>query len=189
MSGAKMEDLPVPYLRIDARHRILDLSEPARALFPPERSLAELLDAGSRAKAERLIAPAYAGRAVELNMKTVGARATLFEVYQRWSADGDGHLVCMPRQAELDAVAARMEGVQEELAQALAPAAVRTIAVPGPGGREAARALESIRELAAMLRPALVELDKSTYADLIVQAADEALARLRRPRRRDDTGR
>ena len=166
-------DIPVPYFEIAADYRIRAVSAAASAQFPPATDWRELLAAGSRDKAAALVTPSHSGMRVELNLRTAGLAAALYDVYQSWSEAGIGRLVCIGRQHRFDASSEQLRLLRESLERGGEAGSGRTEPVrqpepvARPGEREVRAALETIGELVELLRPSLAELHKAEYADSI----------------------
>ncbi|NBD24479.1 hypothetical protein [Paenibacillus glycinis] len=179
------DDMPVPYFEIAADYRIRAVSAAASAIFPPVPDWRELLDAGSRDKAASLVAPSHSGMKVELNLRAAGRPAALFDVYQSWSGDGTGHLVCIGRQHRFDAASEQLRLLRETLERdgeaggGRREPARRPEPIARPEERDVRAALETIGELVELLRPSLTELHKADFADSIqahIRLALEAAA-------------
>lgn len=175
---------PVPCFRVDADYNILQASGAAYELFPQAARFSELVDVGSASKALSLITPAHGGVKLELNLITISRPCAMFEVYQQWDKDGIGHLVCIERQYGLDVAAARLLQLHDTLIGSSFPenndasGLVKLEYASSSRDAEIRGSLEAIKDLVQLLQPALLELGKTEYADLITHQADTALEQL-----------
>ncbi len=177
--------MPVPYFQMDASYRIESVSESARALFPETEYWFQLVDEGSLDKAEEYLSPSHSGFKVELILRTRTELLVPFDVYQQWEQDGTGHVVCVCQQERYQTVTHQLSQLEESLRQGMqgrtAPLnrmelqAQPLLYSSRSVSRELCATLETVRDLVDLLYPSLLEIDQTTYADIIKEQIDTAL--------------
>lgn len=160
--------VPVPYFLIGDDFQIVECSDVARSLFRMTAetvNFLDLVDEDSHVKARNCVHPRSAQNGLEINLLTADGEIGLFEVYHRWEPDLRGHVVCLPKDRELQPVIRLMQQLREEI-QGLEPSppvAERRRA----GSRDTAMHLSTIRDLLRVVRPVLQESGKGVYVQLI----------------------
>lgn len=172
--------VPVPYFVIGEDFQIFDCSEVARSLFRVTArtvDFLDLVDEESRNKARNGVHPHSPQDGLEINLLTADGEIGLFEVYHRWDAEGRGHVVCLPKDRELQPVMRLMQQLREEIQvlELTPPAAGRRRA----GAGDTAMHLSTIRDLLRVVRPVLQEAGKGFYVQLIEEELDDLEESLR----------
>ncbi|MGN7492973.1 hypothetical protein ACTHPF_17610 [Paenibacillus sp. SAF-054] len=183
-----MAYLPVPYFEIDENFRIGSVSDSARALFPDTEYWFQLVDEGSLDKAGEYLSPSHSGFKVELILRTRMEPFVPFDVYQHWGPDGTGYVVCICQQGRYQTVTNQLSQLEESLRQGVHGIHGRTAPLNGMEiqaqpllnssksvSRELCATLETVRDLVDLLYPSLLEIDQTTYADIIKEQIDTAL--------------
>ncbi|MEK5060677.1 hypothetical protein BK126_09740 [Paenibacillus sp. FSL H7-0326] len=176
-------NIPVPYIVIDAELSILSCSDSASHIYEQAVHFTDWLDEGSISKAKRYISPVHSGTRVELIMNTRKQPFSLYDIYQQWDEQGNGHLICIEQLQNIQLLSDKLQLLHEDLQQlpspihqeADRPQASKT-SRRSARERELRSTLETIRDLVDMLYPSLIEIDRTIYADIIKNQIEEALA-------------
>lgn len=170
--------LPVPYFIIDENLDILECSELAEEQFPVRASLLDILDAGSRSKAMKLIQPTRHRAVVELNFMNRAGAVSLYEVYQSWQEAGT--IVCISRQSRINQISDTVRDMQQWSTRDKPPAPTERngnneeLEKTEAQHRELRRCLATMMDILTVIRPCLIEADKSEYADLLIEQIEQA---------------
>lgn len=176
-------NIPVPYIVIDAELGIISCSESASPIFEPASHFTDWLDEGSITKAKRYISPVHSGTRVELIMNTRKQPFSLYDIYQQWDEQGNGHLICIEQLQKIQTLTDKLQLLHEDLQQLPSPIhqepdrpqASKTSRASARE-RELRSTLETVRDLVDMLYPSLIEIDQTIYADIIKNQIESALA-------------
>lgn len=168
--------LPVPYFIIDVNLDILECSALAEEQFPVRASLLDILDEGSRSKAIKLIQPTRHRLVVELNFLDRAGAVSLYEVYQSWQEAGT--IVCIPRQSRINQISDTVREIQQwskrDQPQERTERYGDNEELDRARSRELRRCLVTMMDILTVIRPSLIEADKSEYADLLVEQIEQA---------------
>ncbi|MGX7595227.1 STAS domain-containing protein [Planococcus plakortidis] len=107
MTRSPLAEWPLPAFRLNNSFVVVDQSSEAEQLFGAPETFFELLDEGSRPKAERLLKQRTKQKPVELNFM-VGDGLFLADVHYRWDSDFSLNLVLVPKDGQLDSITAQM---------------------------------------------------------------------------------
>lgn len=107
MTRSPLAEWPLPAFQLNNSFKVVDYSYEAEQLFGKPSGFFELLDEGSRAKAERLLKTRDSKKPVELNFITA-AGFFLADVYYRWNSDFSLNLVLVPKDEQMAAITAQL---------------------------------------------------------------------------------
>lgn len=179
--------LPLPVLRITSGHLIREASEEAERRFGPASRLADLMDMESMDKTARFIQPSKSDAVVELNLLGTDGKLHLYDIHQAWPDTESGWLICVPKQPAIERVNQSVRHLRELLEHKRRDGTLneRVEAPKMLHQEEAAASLkESLRyvetgwELLSILRPALTDIGKEDYADLILEQLAGAVSHI-----------
>lgn len=166
-------------------------------MFSRVDNFLELVDFGSRKKAERFLKPVFAKTKVELNLMTKEGMLTLFDVFTLWENENQLYVFCIEKQdhiQQIQTVIKKLEKQlenenltllekQEQLEMTLKNmdqivmehdnlANIGKIASSIAGDLK--KPLVSIRGFLQLLKPHLVESGKAHYADIALDEVEHA---------------
>ncbi|WP_341961696.1 STAS domain-containing protein [Planococcus maritimus] len=107
MTRSPLAEWPLPAFQLNNSFEVIDYSFEAEQLFGKLSGFFELLDEGSRAKAERLLKVRDSKKPVELNF-TTAAGFFLADVYYRWDSDFSLNLVLVPKDEQMATIMAQL---------------------------------------------------------------------------------
>ncbi|MGM0897865.1 MAG: STAS domain-containing protein [Bacillota bacterium] len=107
MTRSPLAEWPLPAFELNNSFEIIDYSLEAEQLFGKPVKFWELLDEGSRTKAERLLKTRGSNKPVELNF-TTAAGFFLADVYYRWNKDFSLNLVLVPKDDQMASITAQL---------------------------------------------------------------------------------
>lgn len=107
MTRSPLAEWPLPAFQLNNSFAVVDYSLEAEQLFGTPSGFFELLDDGSRAKAERLLKVRDSKKPVELNFITA-AGFFLADVYYRWDSDFSLNLVLVPKDEQMATIMAQL---------------------------------------------------------------------------------
>ncbi len=107
MARSPLAEWPLPAFQLNNSFAVVDYSLEAQELFGIPGDFFELLDEGSRQKAERLLKTHGNHKPVELNFITA-AGFFLADVYHRWDSDFSLNLVLVPKDAQMAGITAQL---------------------------------------------------------------------------------
>lgn len=114
MTRSPLAEWPLPAFQLNNSFAVVDYSQEAERLFGKPGGFFELLDEGSRPKAERLLKTRDDNKPVELNF-TTEAGFFLADVYYRWDSDFSLNLVLVPKDGQMAAIAAQLDRLRDRL--------------------------------------------------------------------------
>ncbi|SHR61343.1 cyclic nucleotide-binding protein [Mycobacteroides abscessus subsp. abscessus] len=191
------QTFPFPFFVVDQDFTIIGVSEETQLQFPNAMNFLELVDLGSRKKAERFLKPVFAKTKVELNLVRKDFTLTLFDVYTQWEDENRLYVFCiekqesiqqiqtiirkletqlesenltlLEKQEQLEATLRRMEQVVMKHENLSSLGKIASI-VAG----DLKKPLVSIRGFLQLLKPYLIETGKDHYADIALEEVDYA---------------
>ncbi len=191
------QTFPFPFFVVDQDFTIMGVSEETQLQFPNAMNFLELVDLGSRKKAERFLKPVFAKTKVELNLVRKDFTLTLFDVYTQWEDENrlyvfciekqesiqqiqtiirkletqleSGNLTLLEKQEQLEATLRRMEQVVMKHDNLSSLGRIASM-VAG----DLKKPLVSIRGFLQLLKPYLIETGKDHYADIALEEVDYA---------------
>ncbi len=189
--------IPFPFFVIDADFNITGGSEEALSQFPAVANFLELVDFGSRKKAERFMKPVFASSKMELNLMTKNHSLLLYDVYTQWEGDSQIFVFCIEKQEsiqQIQAIITKLEKQletenltllekQEQMENTLKKMEQVIIhhdnlnnfgKMASSIANELKRPLVSIRGFLQLLKPYLIEFEKDHYADIALEEVDHA---------------
>ncbi|WP_211654710.1 STAS domain-containing protein [Planococcus alpniumensis] len=107
MTRSPLAEWPLPAFQLNNSFTVVDYSQEAEQLFGNPVRFFDLLDEGSRSKAERLLKTRGSKKPVELNFITA-AGFFLADVYYRWDSDFSLNLVLVPKDEQMAAITAQL---------------------------------------------------------------------------------
>ena len=107
MARSPLAEWPLPAFQLNNSFAVVDYSLEAQELFGIPGDFFELLDEGSRQKAERLLKIHGNHKPVELNFITA-AGFFLADVYHRWDSDFSLNLVLVPKDGQMAGITAQL---------------------------------------------------------------------------------
>ena len=115
MTRSPLAEWPLPAFQLNNNFAVVDQSLEAEQLFGKPKTFFEVLDEGSRPKAERWLKQSDSKKPVELNFITA-AGFFLADVHYRWDSDFLLNLVLVPSSPLLQAQQKSQNKVQKETA-------------------------------------------------------------------------
>lgn len=96
--------IPFPLFIIDANFTILQVSEETFSHFPVVDNFLELVDFGSRKKAERFMKPVFAKTKIELNLMTKQNQLVLYDIHTQWENEERLYVFCVEKQESIQQI-------------------------------------------------------------------------------------
>ncbi|WP_246942704.1 two-component system sensor histidine kinase NtrB [Bacillus pinisoli] len=189
--------IPFPLFIIDADFSILHVSEETYDHFPPVENFLELVDFGSRKKAQRFMKPVFAKTKIELNLINKENRLTLYDVYTQWENTERIYVFCVQKQESIQQIQEIIQKLQNQIENEnltllekhdqmeLTLKKMEKIVMDHDNltnfGRVAntiandlKRPLLSVRGFLQLIKPHLVEVGKAHYADIALDEINHA---------------
>ena len=112
-----LNDHPLPAFIIDEKFMILSQSKLAKEVFSPKSSFLDIVDLDSRMKASKMLTPLKKEAEVELVMSTIQSPYSLFNVFAKWTNNGQGQLVCVRQDDRIEKLSNSLQKQRERLAE------------------------------------------------------------------------
>lgn len=189
--------IPFPFFVIDDDFNIVGGSEESFSQFPSVSNFLELVDFGSRKKAERFMKPIYASTKIELNLMTKNHSLILYDVYTQWEDDSRIYIFCIEKQESIQQIQEIITKLEKQLEtenltllekhehmertlKKMEQVVIHHDNLNNFGkmassiANELKRPLVSIKGFLQLLKPFLIEIDKDHYADIALEEVDHA---------------
>ncbi|ANU17753.1 hypothetical protein BBI11_12250 [Planococcus maritimus] len=114
MARSPLAEWPLPAFQLNNSFEVIDYSFEAEQLFGKSVEFLELLDEGSREKAQRMLNTQATRKPIELNFITA-AGFFLADVYHRWNSDFSLNLVLVPKDGQMAAITAQLVRLRSRL--------------------------------------------------------------------------
>ncbi|WP_066052435.1 two-component system sensor histidine kinase NtrB [Robertmurraya korlensis] len=188
---------PFPFFVVDQDLTILAVSDESQIQFPNVGNFLELVDLGSRKKAERFLKPVFSKTKVELNLVRKDFALTLFDVYTQWEDENRLYVFCIEKQESIQQIQTIIRKLETELEsenlsllekqeqleatlKRMEQVVMKNDNLPNIGkmasiiARDLKKPLVSIRGFLQLLKPHLIETGKDHYADIALEEIDYA---------------
>lgn len=192
-----IQTFPFPFFVVDQEFAILGVSDESQTQFSKVGNFLELVDLGSRKKAERFLKPVFEKTRVELNLVRKDFSLTLFDVYTQWEDENRLYVFCiekresiqqiqtiirkleaqlksenlssLEKQEQLEATLRRMEQMVMEHDNLSSLGKIASIIAA-----DLKKPLVSIKGFLQLLKPYLKETGKEHYADIALEEINDA---------------
>lgn len=191
------QSFPFPFFIVDSNFNIMSVSEETNSQFPTVNNFLELVDYGSRKKAERFMKPVFAKTKLELNLMTKQDALTLYDVYTQWENDELLYVFCIEKQESIQQIHTiiqklekqletenltllerqeRMEWTLKQMEQVVMKHENLSHfgKIASSIANELKRPLVSIQGFLNLIKPHLIETGKEHYADIALDEVDRA---------------
>ncbi|WP_456277672.1 two-component system sensor histidine kinase NtrB [Bacillus sp. AK128] len=189
--------IPFPLFIIDSEFTILQVSDESLVHFPVVDNFLELIDFGSRKKAERFLKPVFAKTKIELNLMTKHNSLVLYDIYTQWETDERLYVFCVEKQESIQQIQEVMVKLQNQIENEnltllekqeqleLTLKKMEKIVMEHDNltkfgkiastiATELKRPLVSIRGFIQLIKPHLKETGKAHYADIALDEINHA---------------
>ncbi|WP_204854986.1 STAS domain-containing protein [Salimicrobium jeotgali] len=106
---------PLPYYEIDAAWNIIAYSQEAEGLFGLPDNLTKIVDEGTYDKAREWVNFHRRKTVIEMNVIKENSDVILADVYITWTDEEKAELLLIPKDSQVDKVAASLKTLQSEL--------------------------------------------------------------------------
>ncbi|PBB06258.1 hypothetical protein CKW00_04305 [Salimicrobium humidisoli] len=106
---------PLPYFEIDAAWNIVAYSQEAEELFGLPDNLTKIVDEGTYDKAREWVDFHHRKTVIEMNVIKENSDVILADVYITWTDEEKAELLLIPKDSQVDKVAASLKTLQSEL--------------------------------------------------------------------------
>ena len=188
---------PFPLFVVDQDFNVLGVSDETQLQFAHAGNFLELVDLGSRKKAERFLKPVFTKTKVELNLVKKDFTLTLFDVYTQWEDENHLYVFCIEKQESIQQIQSMMRKLetqlesenlsllekQEQLETTLRRMEQVVIThdnlsnlgkIASAIAGDIKKPLVSIKGFLQLLKPYLNETGKEHYADIALEEVDYA---------------
>ncbi|TMW73358.1 STAS domain-containing protein [Alteribacter natronophilus] len=111
-----LNQIPLPYIKINSRFDILHVSDRAKEEFPTVNSFLDIIDRESREKAKKTLERRINNFTLELNLQTKNSPLTLYDVYGHWNGNGEeAHIITVLKDSRMEKVESQLLTLQKRL--------------------------------------------------------------------------
>lgn len=114
-TGYQFDGLPLPAIQLNNNLSVIGCSQEASSLFGHFTAFKDIVDEGSRKKAEKLLKPQKTPIKFELNLVTKAMELILADVYGKWDSEFSLTVIVVPKVDEIAAVSSQLRLLQNRL--------------------------------------------------------------------------